>query len=317
MVRFVRGSIAALLLLTACSSSSPSAPSSTTAAAVGGSATTTASSTPPAVDAALKVAVIVMENHEASAVIGSTHAPYFNGLVKQYAVASNWFGITHPSLPNYLAMISGSTFGVTSDCTDCVQNGRSLPDQLDERGISWKTYQEGLPSRCFLGASAGNGYAKKHNPFVYFKSIVNDKERCQRVVPFSELARDEQAGALPRFTFITPDLCNDTHDCGVDTGDKFLAQNVPALLNALGPSGLMIITYDEGSSKAGCCERAAGGRVATLFAGPLARTTATVETKLNHYSMLRTIEDLFGLEHLGEAGCACTPPADELLRSGR
>jgi len=260
-----------------------------------------------------KVAVIVMENKESGAVAGNPQAPYFNKLAAEYAVAPNWYGIAHPSLPNYLALISGSTFGVRSDCTTCIQNGASLPDQLDRRGITWKGYFEGMPSRCYTLASAGR-YAKKHNPFAYFSSIVNNPARCARMVPFTELADDEARGELPRFSFISPDLCNDTHDCGVNIGDAFLSQHVPGLLDALGPHGLLVITYDEGSSNAGCCRLAAGGRIVTVFAGGLAKRGARVEQKLNHYSLLRTIEDLFGLDHLGDAGCACTPDASALLR---
>jgi acid phosphatase len=106
----------------------------------------------------------------------------------------------------------------------------------------------------------------------------------------------------------------DTHDCSVDIGDAFLAQHVPALLDALGPDGLLVVTYDEGSSDAGCCRLAAGGRVVTVFAGGRARPGTRVDQKLDHYSLLRTVEDLFGLDHLEDAGCTCTPPATALLR---
>jgi hypothetical protein len=258
------------------------------------------------------VAVIVLENKESSVIAGNTKAPYVNKLATDYARALNWYGIRHPSLPNYLAMIGGSTFGVTQNCTDCVQTARSLPDQLDDRGLSWKSYQEGLPQPCFTGAQSGR-YAKKHNPFVYFTAITSNPQRCARVVPLTQLTTDEQAGKLPRFSFITPDMCNSTHDCGIGVGDKFLSRVVPPLLTALGPQGLLVVTYDEGDSDAGCCKIAAGGKVFTVFAGDLAARGAKVTDALDHYSLLRTIEDLFGLEHLGDAACECTRPASALL----
>jgi len=276
-------------------------------------ARTTVTIAPATKTPSTKVAVIVMENHEANAVLHNPKAPFVNALAARSARAANWFALRHPSLPNYLAMIGGSTFGVTDDCTDCNQTAPSLVDQLEARGVTWRAYLQGMPSACFPGAGAGL-YAKKHNPFAYFEPITGNPARCQQVVPFDRLATDEANGSLPRFSFITPDLCNDTHDCGVEIGDQFLATTVPPLVNALGPDGVLVITYDEGSTNAGCCQEASGGRVLTVFAGGRARSGAVVDTALDHYSLLRTIEDLFGLDHLGLAGCPCTAPATELLR---
>ena len=121
---------------------------------------------------------------------------------------------------------------------------------------------------------------------------------------------------MPRFVWITPNLCNDTHDCSVATGDRFLSAVVPALLRALGPRGLLFLTWDEGSSDAGCCRLASGGHIVTIVAGAGARAHARLSTPTDHYSVLQTIEDLLGLRRLRGAACACTPSLQPLLARG-
>lgn len=261
-----------------------------------------------------RVAIVVMENKRADDVLGSPEAPYLNALARRFAVALDFYGTTHPSLPNYLALTGGSTFGVTANCTTCSVSATSLVDQLERAGISWKAYMEGMPEPCFRAAGAGR-YAKKHNPFAYYERIVRDPRRCAKIVPLGRLSTDLRRGRLPRFAWITPGLCHDTHDCGVGDGDRFLARLLPPLLAALGPRGLLIVTWDEGSGEAGCCRKAAGGRIATIAAGGLARRHARSHVPLDHYSILRTIEDGFGLPRLRAAGCTCTRPLTSLLRS--
>lgn len=246
------------------------------------------------------VVTIVMENKEYDAVIGSRDAPYVNRLARRYGLATASYGIRHPSLPNYLALTSGSTHGISSDCTDCHVPGRSIVDQLAGRGRTWKAYMEGLPSPCFRGPGAG-GYAKKHDPFMYYDRVAGDTRRCRRVVPLQRLAPDLRRGRLPTYAFISPDLCDDTHDCSVRTGDRFLARTVPALLRAVGPQGYVVLTWDEGTSDRGCCRGSRGGRIATIVAGPLVRRGARAKRPVDHYGVLRTIEDTLGLRHLAGA----------------
>ena len=267
---------------------------------------------PPARASVSHIAVIVMENAEYSDVLNSGSAPYISSLAKQYALASESFGITHPSLPNYLALTGGSTAGITSDCTDCSVAGAGLAGQLASAGVSWKAYMESLPSPCFKGAGAGE-YAKKHDPFIYYRAIAANPAQCSRIVPLTNLAGDERAG-LPRFLWISPNLCHDMHDCSVATGDRFLNSLVPPLLQALGPRGLLILTFDEGLSNAGCCARASGGHIVTVLAGGAARPHGVLKTPVDHYSTLQLIEDLLRLRRLGGAACACTPTLAPLLR---
>jgi hypothetical protein len=252
-----------------------------------------------------RIAIIVMENREYDQVIGSFAAPFVNGLASRSVLLTRSFAISHPSLPNYLALVGGSTFGITSDCTSCAARGPSLADQLHGRGISWRAYMEGMPSPCFTGPQAG-AYAKKHDPFAYFASVANSPGRCVNVVPFDRLVGD-LSGGLPSFAWITPDLCHDMHDCSVEAGDRWLSEWVPRILPALGTDGILVLTFDEGTTDAGCCGGAAGGHIATIIAGPGARAGVRLDVIADHYSVLRLIEDNWGLARLGLAAAPGTP----------
>ncbi len=259
------------------------------------------------------IAVVMMENEEYGSLIGSRSAPYINRLARRYSLAGSAYAITHPSLPNYLALTGGSTFGIDSDCTDCAVPGSGIVGQLTARQISWRAYMEDLPRPCFTGASAGE-YAKKHDPFMYYKGIVRDRAQCSRVVPMTKLGPDERWHRLPTFIWITPNLCHDMHDCDTSTGDRFLSGLLPPLLRALGPHGLLILTWDEGSSDDGCCRLASGGHIVTILAGGEARRHARLTKPVDHYSVLQTIEDVLGLRRRGGAACVCTPSLQGLLR---
>jgi phosphatidylinositol-3-phosphatase len=246
------------------------------------------------------VILIVMENAEYGEVIGSPEARYVNRLASRYGLLTRSYAIRHPSLPNYLALTSGSTQGISSDCTGCSVRSRNIVDQLEAAGVSWRAYLEGLPHPCFQGAGAG-GYAKKHNPFTYYTDIAHSPSRCARLVGFERLRADLKAGSLPSFAWISPNLCDDGHDCGVGAGDRFLARTVPALLRELGPHGMLVISWDEGVSDGRCCAVAAGGHVASIVAGPDVRRGARDSSPIDHYGLLGSIEEALGLAPLAGA----------------
>jgi hypothetical protein len=233
-------------------------------------------------------------------VIGSAAAPFVNSLANRYSLATSSFAITHPSLPNYLALTSGSTHGITSDCTACQVSATNIVDQLEAAGVSWGAYLEDVPTPCFRGAGSG-GYAKKHNPFIYYTDIAGSPARCRKLVGFGQLAADLRSGALPAYAWISPNLCDDGHDCGVGAGDRFLARTVPALLRVLGPHGFLVLTWDEGVSNRGCCGAAHGGHVATILAGPGVVAGAREHRAVDHYGVLATIEQALGLPPLAGA----------------
>ncbi len=246
------------------------------------------------------VIVVLLENTEYGEVIGSSLAPYVNSLARRYGLMTQSYAIGHPSLPNYLALTSGSTHGITSDCTDCVVSATNIVDQLQGAGIGWAAYLEDVPKPCFTGARAG-GYAKKHNPFAYYADIARSPSRCGRLAGFGQLAKDLRAGQLPAYAWISPNLCDDGHDCGVGTADGFLARSVPALLRALGPRGFLVLQWDEGTSDRGCCGTAAGGHIATIVAGPQVRPGSRSAQPIDQYGVLGSIEEAFGLSPLGGA----------------
>jgi phosphatidylinositol-3-phosphatase len=237
------------------------------------------------------VIVVVFENKESGSVLGSHDAPTFNLYARVYARATQFYGVMHPSLPNYLAMVGGSTFGHTTTCVDCPIAARSLADTIEESGRTWKAYAEGLPARGFLGGFSGR-YAKKHNPFAYFTPIIRDIARRQRIVPVGELRRDVASGELPDFAFLPPDLCNSMHDCAVKTGDAWLRRTVGPLLEL--PRTAIFITFDEGASNV-----RGGGHIPTLVTGTAVRRKSTFRLVTNHYGLLRTIEQAWGLPQLG------------------
>jgi phospholipase C len=261
-----------------------------------------------------RVAILVLENKGCEEVIGSPEAPYLNGLAATYSFASNHYALQRPSLPNYLGLTSGTTFGLTRNCTDCSFPGRNVVDQLERAHISWKAYLESLPAPCFRGPEAPNQYVKEHNPFMYYPNVASSPRRCGRVVPLDRLSRDIAAKRLPRFVWISPNNCHNSHNCSIGEADLFLSRLVPRLLRSLGPRGVLFLTYDEGNTREGCCGGAAGGRVVMIVAGPAARRGVVSALEYDHYSILRTIEDGWRLPRLRGAKCPCTRPLSALLR---
>ena len=251
------------------------------------------SATQAAVPTFSKVVVVVLENKGRSEVLGNRAAPAFNAFARQGAVLSGYRGVTHPSLPNYLALVSGSTHGITSDCTTCTVAGRSLADTLEAKGLTWKTYAEGLPRPGWTGPYSGR-YAKKHVPFLYFRRVLASPAQLKRVVPLSQLARDRTAGKLPTFSLVVPDLCHDMHDCSVATGDAWLKRFLPPLLKL--PGTAVFVVFDESDS--------VNPGVPALALGTLVRPHSRVTGPTDHYSLMRTIEDGLGLPKLGRSARA-------------
>ena len=250
----------------------------------------------PAVPRFAHVIVVVLENKARSDVLGSADAPYFNSLASRYAVLSGYGGVAHPSLPNYLALVSGSTQGIDSDCTDCLVSARNLADTLGRAHRTWEGYAEGLPRPGFTGAAFGR-YAKKHMPFLYFRDIVASRARRRRVVPLRQLSRDLAARKLPTFSLVVPDLCHDMHDCSVATGDAWLRKFLTPLLRsrALARSAIFVVTDEPPSSSP------PSAPVPALALGPLVKPGSHFARQTSHYGLLRTLEEAWGLPRLGQS----------------
>jgi len=265
------------------------------------------------------VFIIVMENEAIDQIIGNTRsAPYINNLAQQYAVAANYYGTTHPSLPNYISLISGDTQGITTNCNDCFVDAPNIVDQLEAAGKTWKAYMESMPSPCFTGDS-GSLYRQKHNPFIYFDNIRSNPTRCAKIVPFTQFDADLQAGTLPDYVWITPNMCNNIHDCSLKTGDDWLQTWVTKILAtpAWQQDGVLFLTFDESkpSDNTGCCTYAVGGHILTLVISPLAKSAFQSQVAYDHYSLLRTIEQSWGMPLLNKAGCDCSQPMSDFFNT--
>jgi hypothetical protein len=225
------------------------------------------------------VVVVVFENKERGDVLGTGNAPTFDRLAGDYAQATDYRGVAHPSLPNYLALISGSTHGVTNDCTDCPQSGPTIGTQLTRTGRTWAAYAEGYPS--------SSRFAKRHEPFLYFPGGASHVHGLDALRP----------SALPAFAFVSPDLCHDAHDCSLATADSWLKQFIAPLLRV--PRTAVFIVFDEGTSDVG-----GGGVVPLIAAGTAVKRHSRYTQPTSHYGLLRTIEDALGVPPLGAAARA-------------
>jgi len=295
---------------------------------------------------------IMMENTSFSTIIGNPLAPNLNALASKYGLATDYFGVTHPSEPNYVANVGGSFFGIQDDnnfyctpalansdptCTgttvDHTINAPSLADQLTAKHLTWKGYFQNLPPTPATGpvktGPNANGpyvfkwpsstdalYASKHNPFVNF---TGTQDAVANMVPDTQLGADLATGRLPNFSYIVPDQCNDMHGTGgcgdentlISTGDAYVGTLVSEITHSAvwnRGTNAIVVTWDEddfsdeGQPGTGCCGAdPGGGHVVTIVITNHGPRHLTDSTPYNHYSLLRTIEDAFGLPCLQNA----------------
>jgi phospholipase C len=221
--------------------------------------------------------------------------PFLASLARRGALLTHFTAEAHPSQPNYIALISGSTLGVTSDGNVSLDE-RHVGDLLEANGLHWKVYAEGYPGNCFLGAAAG-AYVRKHVPFLSFKNVQNDRARCARIVNASELASDVRDGTLPEYSLYVPDLKNDGHDTGVAYADRWLSATFGPLLQdpRFTKDLLFIVTFDESKGYI-----FGGNHVATILLGEAVAPGTILDAHYDHYGLLRLVEDGFGLGSLGQ-----------------
>ena len=248
---------------------------------------------------------IILENHEYGSIIGNDRAPYVNALAARYGLATNYYATSHPSEPNYVALVAGSTLGVVSDGVYHLQ-APSLFSQLQAAGRTWRVYAQDDQTGCFTGTSAGGGsdgpgapgiYARKHNPAISFTSVAGSPAQCQNIAPLRDF--DPAAGV---FEMIVPNLTNDMHDGTIAQGDAFLRAFVPGIIasSAFRTGGVLFITFDEGSSNAGSLGDG-GGHVATLIIASDMTPGYRDRAYLDHWALLRTTEEVLGLPCLADS----------------
>jgi hypothetical protein len=230
-----------------------------------------------------------MENKDYRQVMGTGGGSYVNGLAAKCGLASNYHAITHPSLPNYIAATSGDTQGVTDDAAPAA-HPLTAPSIFQQLGPGWRALNESMPANCAVTSSGP--YAVRHNPAAYYTPI---RAACQQQnVPLTGPSIDAA------FTFITPNLCNDMHDCGVGTGDAWLQSFVPQLISTpqyQAGDTLLVITWDENDGSA-------TNHVSTIMLAPSVVAGTQDASAYTHYSLLRTTEEILGLPPLGAAATA-------------
>ncbi|WP_344441624.1 putative Ig domain-containing protein [Kitasatospora nipponensis] len=237
------------------------------------------------------VVVVIFENTAEGSIIGNSNAPYFNQLASSGALFTNAFAIEHPSEPNYLDLFSGSNQGVTDDSCPHTFSTANEGAQLIAKGLTFTGYSENLPSAGSTVCTAGtSGYARKHNPWVNFSNVPAADNQ-----PFSAFPTDFTK--LPTVSWVVPNLCNDMHDCSTATGDTWLKAHLDSYVQwAKAHNSVLITTFDEDDS-------AGNNQIATIFDGQPVKT-GTYSEHVDHFGVLRTIEDMYGLPYAGAAASA-------------
>lgn len=247
-----------------------------------------------------KVMIIVFENTDYAQAVKQ---PYFASLMKEGAIATNYHALMHPSQPNYIALIGGSTFNVRNDDNVTI-NERHIGNLLEDSKKTWKVYAQDYPGNCFLGSRQG-AYARKHVPFLSFQDVQTDPSKCANVQDASNFKNDFEAETLPTYSLYIPNLKNDGHDTNVSYGDKWLRENFGPIFTSpkLPEDLLIVITFDEGS-------RISDNRIYTLFLGGKVKKNFSTGISYDHYSLLRTIEEELSIGSLGRYDATAHPITD-------
>lgn len=265
----------------------------------GNSGGLSSSSASTAVPRPSHVVIVIEENHSSESIVGSPTAPYINSLAGQGALFTDSTAITHPSEPNYLALFSGSTQGLKDDSCPHTYTTDSLGTQLAAAGQSFVGYSEGLPAPGDLTCTAGD-YARKHSPWTNYPAVPASGNQ-----PFS--AFPQNYDALPAVSIVVPNLADDMHNGTVAAGDAWLRRNLDGYAQwARTHNSLLIVTWDEDDNHS-------GNRITTIFEGAQVKPGSYSEP-INHYRVLRTVEEAFGLAPLGHAADA--PPITDVWATG-
>jgi len=241
------------------------------------------------------IITILLENADYSSVMRDSS---FKQITSTGVLLSNYNAITHPSQPNYVAMIYGDESMVSGDDNVNIK-GTNLIDLLESKGIEWKTYQENYNGKCDTRATNNGLYARKHNPFISMTNIQTNPNRCAKIVNANDFATDLQKGTIPQYSFYTPNLDNDGHDTSISTAGKFLAPFLKKITSSsFYTSGrtLIVVTFDEDDELFG------RNQVWTVLLGSpgvLKNSGASDNGSYNHYSLLKTVEDNWSLGDLG------------------
>ena len=253
------------------------------------------------------IVIVLEENKDYLSVVGTTAMPYLNTLISQYGLATQYYATTHPSIGNYMDLTTGQI--LTNDDS---QTPATLPVSVDNvvrelvaAGKTWKAYGEDLPSVGYTGGDIGN-FAIRHYPLAYMTDVQNSQAQLQNLVPFTQFATDLAAGNLPNCSWVTPNLCDDAHDCPLSTADTWLQTNIDPLIKnpSFQKDGLLIVVFDESGSD----NTNGGGRVVCVLISPASSKVAFQSTTLyQHPSVLRLTLEGLGVKNLPGAAVSAPP----------
>src|ERR1700681_575292 len=238
------------------------------------------------------VFIVVEENNNYSSVIGNSSMPYFNGLAKTYGLGTQYYANTHPSIGNYFMLTTGQIITNNDGYTGTV-TADNVVRHLMTAGKTWKSYEESLPYTGYIQPDVGL-YARRHCPLSYLSDVINSSSEKLNLVPFTQFATDLTSGHLPQYSFITPNLCNDAHNCSLATADGWLKNNIAPLIasNTFKDGGLLIILFDESAND----NTHGGGRVAWVAVSPQFSKLGYKSTALyQHQNTLRLTLQGLGL----------------------
>ena len=254
------------------------------------------------------VYIVVEENTDYTSVMGSSSMPYLNGLAQQYGLATQYYANTHPSIGNYFMMTVGKII-TNDDNYSSVVSDDNVVRRLLAAHKTWKSYAEDLPSVGYTGGDVGN-YARKHNVFALLSDVANDPVQSNNLVPFTQFATDLANNALPNYSFIVPNLCNDAHDCSLGTADTWLQANIDPLIKSaqFQQDGLLIILFDE----AGGDNTHGGGRIAWVSVSAKSKSGYQSTTLYQHASTMRLSLTALGVTTLPN-GAATAPDMNEFF----
>lgn len=235
--------------------------------------------------------IVVLENQPYDRIVGAADAPFLQRLIAENGLATDYHALGAPSQPNYIRLVAGSDLGVRDNALHDL-DGASLFDQLEAAGRSWRVLAEDYPGGCFTGEihengpDAGGTYVRKHDPAISFLSISTDPQRCSRIANLGALG-----DAPADLNVVVPNLCHSMHDCSIATGDAFLADLIPRIVEgpAWGPDDVLVVTFDEGD------------RVPAIVVSDRTPAGFRSDRRHDHYSLLRTLQEGWGLACLRES----------------
>jgi phosphatidylinositol-3-phosphatase len=269
------------------------------------------------------VVIVILENQDYGAVVGNnTYMPFFNNLATQNGLATQFYANTHPSLGNYMVLTAGTNPTGNEDNWSGTWPGDNVVRQLTTAAKTWKVYAESLPSVGYTGGDTPDQYIRHHNPFVYFTDVLNSPAQLNNVVPFTQFTTDVASNTLPNYSFVVPNNSHNGHDCPTGGStcplsdqltaiDKWLSSNIGPLMqnSAVMANTVVVVTFDESLTDS----TKGGGKIATVFAGPLVKSGYQSTTTYNFDSLLR-----FSLESLGVTtfpnDAASAPGMNEFLK---